>query len=116
MQSEPVSPPPITTTCLPSARIGATLPSGSSAHAPVLLRQELHGEMDAVELAARDRQVARLLGAAGEHDRVVARRRARSTSSSMPTWTLQWKVTPSASICATRRSTWCFSILKSGMP
>ena len=30
MQSEPVSPPPMTTTCLPSARIGMTLPSGSS--------------------------------------------------------------------------------------
>ena len=29
MQSEPVSPPPITTTCLPVARIGVTLPSGS---------------------------------------------------------------------------------------
>src|SRR5262249_62002044 len=28
MQSEPVSPPPITTTCLPSARIGFTLPCG----------------------------------------------------------------------------------------
>jgi hypothetical protein len=27
--------------------------------------------MDAVEVAAGDRQVARLLGAAGEHDRVV---------------------------------------------
>ena len=26
------------------------------------------------------------------------------------------KVTPSASICATRRSMWLFSILKSGMP
>ena len=42
-----------------------------AADAPVLLRQEVHGEMDALELAARDRQVARLLGAAREHDRVV---------------------------------------------
>ena len=39
--------------------------------AAVLLRQEIHGEMDAVELAAGHRQIARLLGAAGEHDRVV---------------------------------------------
>ena len=30
MQSEPVSPPPMTTTCLSPARIGRTLPSGSS--------------------------------------------------------------------------------------
>ena len=34
----------------------------------------------------------------------------------VPTCTLQWKTTPSASICFTRRSTMCFSILKSGMP
>ncbi len=32
----------------------------------VLLRQELHREMDAVEVAARHRQVARLLGATGQ--------------------------------------------------
>ncbi len=42
-----------------------------AADAAVLLRQEIHGEMDAVELAARDRQVARLLGAAGQRHRVV---------------------------------------------
>ena len=41
------------------------------AHPPVLLRQEIHGEMDALELAAGHRQVARLLGAAREHDGVV---------------------------------------------
>ena len=73
MQSEPVSPPPMTTTCLPSAVIGLTLPSGSSRDAAVLLRQELHREVDAVELAAGDRQVARSLGAARQHHRVVLR-------------------------------------------
>ena len=71
IQSEPVSPPPMTTTCLPPATIGSTLPSGSSATAAILLRQELHGEVDAVEVAAGDGQVARLFGAGGEHDRVV---------------------------------------------
>ena len=39
----------------------------------VLLRQEIHREMDPVELAARDRQVARLGRAHREHDRVVLR-------------------------------------------
>src|SRR5271166_5153138 len=48
-----------------------------AAHAPVLLRQELHGEMDAVKLASRDGKVARLLGAAREHERVVALEQAR---------------------------------------
>ena len=76
MQSEPVSPPPITTTCLPVARIGSTLADGLAADAAVLLRQEIHGEMDALELAAGDRQVARLLGAAGQRHRVVVRRAA----------------------------------------
>ena len=41
-------------------------------HAAVLLRQEIHREMHAAEIAAGDRQIARLLGAAGEHDGVVA--------------------------------------------
>ena len=73
MQSEPVSPPPITTTCLPSAVI---VPSGAArvlavaGVALVLLRQEIHREMDAVELAARHFEVARQLGAAGQRHRV----------------------------------------------
>src|SRR4030088_3523170 len=71
MQSEPVSPPPTTTTCLSLASIGSRPCAGSPPPPPVLLRQETHGEMDAVELAARDREVARLLGAARQHDRVV---------------------------------------------
>ena len=62
-QSEPVSPPPMTTTCLPVAMIW----SGDAIAGDdlVLLRQELHREMHAVEVAPRHRQVARLLGAAG---------------------------------------------------
>ena len=71
MQSEPVSPPPMTTTCLPVGEDRLDVAERLVADAPVLLRQELHGEMDAVEVAAGDRQVARLLGAAGENDRVV---------------------------------------------
>src|SRR5512145_977581 len=63
--------------------VGASIPAADDDHvlaarpeigdaavardALVLQRQKLHCEMDAVELAARDRQVARLLGAAGEH-------------------------------------------------
>ena len=39
--------------------------------AAVLLRQEIHGEMDALELAAGHGQVARLFGAAGQHHRVI---------------------------------------------
>ena len=40
--------------------------------AAVLLGQELHGEVNALELAAGDFQVAGLLGAAAEQDGVEA--------------------------------------------
>ena len=56
MQSEPVSPPPITTTCLPLAReraLGRGARLVVAGDALVLLGQEIHGEMDAGELAAR---------------------------------------------------------------
>ena len=42
-----------------------------AADAAVLLRQEVHGEMDALEFTAGHRQVARLFRAAGQHHRVM---------------------------------------------
>ena len=71
MQSAPVSPPPMTTTCLPSAVIW----SGTVSPATDLVRlhQVLHGEVHAEQVAAGDRQVARHRGAGGDHDGVVAR-------------------------------------------
>ena len=80
MQSEPVSPPPMTMTCLSLARISLApfLASGDGGRhlagdAAVLLRQKVHGEVDAVEIAARrlGEEVERVLGAAGEQKRVV---------------------------------------------
>ena len=71
MQSEPVSPPPITTTCLPVARIGSTSPSGSPETRRFCCGRIVHGEMHAVEIAARDGEVARMLGAAGEQHGVI---------------------------------------------
>ena len=64
VQSLPVSPPPMTITCLPVARIW--LGDLVSLVALVLLRQELHGEVDALELAAGNRQVAGCGRAAGQ--------------------------------------------------
>ena len=52
----PVSPPPMTMTCLPLALIGFGLPP---AHLLVLRDQELQRRIDALQLTARDRQVAR---------------------------------------------------------
>src|SRR5207245_2806293 len=39
--------------------------------AAVLLRQEIHCEMDAVKIAAGDHEVARRFGAAGQRQRVI---------------------------------------------
>ena len=71
MQSEPVSPPPITTTCFPAARIGS-LTEPFAGDAAVLLRQKVHGEMHARQVAAGDGEVARLFRAARQDHRVMA--------------------------------------------
>jgi hypothetical protein len=42
-----------------------------SGDAAVLLRQEIHGEVNAVKLAARDGEVARVFGAAGEQKSII---------------------------------------------
>ena len=46
MQSDPVSPPPMTTTCLPLASIVSPAAAGLARNAPVLLRQEFHREVE----------------------------------------------------------------------
>ena len=81
MQSEPVSPPPMTMTCLSLAEISwASLALRLAGDAAVLLRQEIHGVVDAVEIAAGrlGEEVERMLGAAGQQQRVVRRPRAPS--------------------------------------
>ena len=76
-QSEPVSPPPMMTTRLPVARMAVVVGDDVARRAAVVLLEELHREVDAVELAPRDRQIARLARAAAEHDRVETRSEAR---------------------------------------
>ena len=71
MQSDPVSPPPMTMTFLPFAENRFDVALRLVTHAPVLLRQKIHREMDSGKLAARNRQVARLLAAASQHDGVM---------------------------------------------
>ena len=69
-QSEPVSPPPMTTTSLPVARMASASGTMSPARRLIRLRQEVHGEHDAAGVAARDGQVARSRGPAGQDDGV----------------------------------------------
>ena len=119
MQSDPVSPPPITTTCLPLALIAAIGRRHGFVVAGVtlvLLRQEIHRVVDAVQITAGDIQVARPFRPAGQHHGVDTRASNASIETSLPTSVLVRNVTPSAAICSMRRSIRCFSILKSGMP
>ena len=69
-QSAPVSPPPMITTCLPSARIWSV--DLLAERDPVGLREVLHRLVDAAELTPGRRQVARRRGAHRQHDGVVA--------------------------------------------
>jgi hypothetical protein len=59
---------------LPSRQDRLALDWRFAADPPVLLRQIIHGEVNALELAPWHRQFARLFGPAGEHDRVVLRK------------------------------------------
>ena len=77
-QSAPVSPPPITITCLPAAVIGARQTRRELAGRADLVRDHpgavvevVHRKVDAVELAARHRQVARHARPGRDDDRVV---------------------------------------------
>jgi hypothetical protein len=69
-QSEPVSPPPMTTTRLPRREDGPSRVDRVPRDAPVLLHQKLHGEVHAAELAPGDGQIARRPRAHGQHRRV----------------------------------------------
>ena len=58
------------TTRLPVARIGFRIGHPVAFAAAVLLRQKIHGEVDALQFAAGHVQIARLLGAARQQDGV----------------------------------------------
>ena len=66
-QSVPVSPPPMTMTSLPSAEMGAPFLAAIEQALGVGL-EKFHGEMNALEAAAFDGQIARLGGAGAEDD------------------------------------------------
>ncbi len=55
---------------LPSGKNGDGWVDGIACVAAILLRQKLHRVMDAFQLTARNLEVARMLGAAAEQDRV----------------------------------------------
>ena len=119
MQSEPVSPPPITTTCLPLRADRAA----RARRAPRRRRRRAcsAGSGNPSRSGCRRARGPAPRGrAATRRRRSAPRRRSRPAATrpmtSTPTSTPVRNSTPSASICSTRRSIRCFSILKSGMP
>ena len=70
MQSDPVSPPPITMTCRAEARIGSLLWIGSLPMRRFCCGKNSIAKCTPVRSRPRTGKITRLLGAAGEHDRV----------------------------------------------
>jgi hypothetical protein len=121
MQSEPVSPPPITTTCLPLAASDAArcrAVSSSPATRLFCCGQEFHGEVNAGELAARDLAGRAALSAPPARTTasksVEQLRRPSMVDADLDAGAERRRPRPPSA--RTRRSIRCFSILKSGMP
>ena len=72
------------TTRLPVARIVFAV-HGQSSPAPILLRQKIHREMDALQLAPRDSKIARLLGARRDQHCLKSRRKS-AIEIAAPAW------------------------------
>ena len=120
MQSEPVSPPPITTTCLPLARERAARARRAPRRRRRLrlfcwVRKSIAKWMPASSRPGTS-QVARLLGAAGQHHHVVVveQRLDRHVDADLDAGAEARRLRPPSA--RMRRSIRCFSILKSGMP
>ena len=115
MQSDPVSPPPITTTCFPAAEISS--PSGIASPAFrrfCCVRNSIAKWTPLRSLPGTGRSRAAVAPAA----RTIASkdRRRYAAETSTPALTPVSKTTPSARIWSSRRSMTHFSSLKSGMP
>ncbi len=129
-QSEPVSPPPITITCLPSARNWSLTLSpaltlfcwGRNSIAKCTPAKSRPGTGRSRDCSAphvsstASKSFCSCSGVMVSLAQLMTFESLPSGSWVLPTMTPVRKVTPSACICATRRSMWTFSILKSGMP
>ena len=82
--------------------------------ARLVLREVLHGEVHAVNVAAGDGQVVGHGGADGEDGGVEAVERA--VRASLPTSTPHWNEMPSSSMSLTRRATASLSSFMFGIP
>ncbi len=125
-QSLPVSPPPITTTCLPQAEIWPLSLSpattlfccGRNSIAKCTPASSRPGTGRSRDCSAPPASSTASWSRHSASASIVAWAQLTTLlpSGSLPTSTPVRNVTPSACICATRRSMCDFSILKSGMP
>ncbi len=112
-QSAPVSPPPMTTTCLPSAVIGETVRSPSC----TLLASGRYSIAKWTPFSSRPGTGrSRETVAPAAMTTASYRRRSFAASMSRPISTSVRNLVPSARICSMRRLMCDFSILNSGMP
>ena len=112
-QSEPVSPPPTTRTTLSLALMILVLTI--SPDEAVGKGQEVHGVLDAAQLAPRTARSRGWTGAHGQQDHVVGAAQV-ARRDVLPDDHPVSNRTPSSSIWRMRRSMMFFSILNSGMP
>ncbi len=112
-QSAPVSPPPMTMTCLPLALIGESTKSPSC----TLLASGRYSIAWWMPLSSRP-GTGRSRAVVAPAATTTASKRSRSCwpLMSSPALTPVRKRVPSARICSMRRLMWRFSILNSGMP
>ena len=124
-QSEPVSPPPITTTCLPVALIWSLslspaltlFCSGRKSMAKCTPFSSRPGTGKSRGCSAPPAMMTASNSFSRSSGKMVSLAQLFTwAGKSLPTSTLVRKTTPSASICFTRKSMCDFSILKSGMP
>ncbi len=115
-QSVPVSPPPITITSRPSAEMKSGDGRGAVEHVLGVGCEEFHGEMNAIQLPAGDRQIAGFRRPAAQHDSVELFGQLLRWDDPSPTSVLTTNSTPSAAIRSTRRCTMVLSSFMLGMP
>ena len=124
-QSAPVSPPPMTTTCLPLALIGFFASPATSWFCAISHSSAKYTPLSSRPGTGKSRGVSEPMesttasncsfNSSGEMNSCAVLA-TPLTNSLLPTVVLVLNVTPSAAICAMRRSMTCFSSLKSGIP
>ena len=112
-QSAPVSPPPMMTTSFAGRENFDFRIECVAEAAPVLLRQKFHREMNALQFASGNFEIARMFRSTRQHNRVKFALQVFDRNIACPLSRSVTNFTPSADICSRRRSMMSFSSLNS---